>query len=146
MPPINREDDVNYELVIREKRQDVSTVKVILQKLFSSIGLVFLCVAIAAFGKYYWNPSAISCKYPSFRLLTIIESIEETIILSCVSGATAYIAIEQDFDEGLYEDKQVAAKQVRDAQLYLNAIFWEYATNIDRFNLTEETLVLIFTL
>ena len=53
MPPINREDDVNYELVIREKRQDVSTVKVILQKLFSSIGLVFLCVAIAAFGKYY---------------------------------------------------------------------------------------------
>ena len=59
--------------------------------------------------------------------------------MSYVSGATAYIAIEQDFDEGLYEDKQVAAKQVRDAQLYLNAIFWEYATNIDRYNFSEES-------
>ena len=35
---------------------------------------------------------------------------------------------------------------MRDAQLYLQNIFWEYATNIDRFNLTEETLVVIFTL
>ena len=34
---------------------------------------------------------------------------------------------------------------MRDAQLYLQNIFWEYATNIDRFNLTEETLVLMFT-
>ena len=34
---------------------------------------------------------------------------------------------------------------MRDAQLYLQNIFWEYATNIDRFNLTEETLVLIFS-
>ena len=45
------EDDINYELVIREKRQDVSTVKAILQQLFSSIGLVFLCVVVAVFGK-----------------------------------------------------------------------------------------------
>ena len=45
------EDDINYELVIREKRQDVSTVKAILQQLFSSIGLVFLCVVVAIFGK-----------------------------------------------------------------------------------------------
>ena len=34
---------------------------------------------------------------------------------------------------------------MRDAQLYLQNIFWEYATNIDRFNLTEETLVMIFS-
>ena len=51
MPRINEEDDVPYELVIREKRQDVSTVKSILQTLFSSVGLVFLCGAIAVFGK-----------------------------------------------------------------------------------------------
>ena len=50
MPRINEEDDVPYELVIREKRQDVSTVKSILQTLFSSVGLVFLCGAIAVFG------------------------------------------------------------------------------------------------
>ena len=45
------EDNINYELVIREKRQDVSTAKVILQKLGSSIGLVFICVLVAIFGK-----------------------------------------------------------------------------------------------
>ena len=52
-------------------------------------------------------------------------------------GATAYIALEQEHDEKLYEDKKVAARQVRDAQLYLKNIFWEYATNIDRFNHSE---------
>ena len=55
MPRINEEDDVPYELVIREKRQDVSTVKSILQTLFSSVGLVFLCGAIAVFGKYIYQ-------------------------------------------------------------------------------------------
>ena len=50
----------------------------------------------------------------------------------------AYIALEQETDEALYEDKKVAAKKVRDAQLYIRAIIWEYATNIDRFNYSEE--------
>ena len=63
-----------------------------------------------------------------------------------ILGATAYIGLEQEDDEQRYQAKQDAARQVRDAQLYLQNIFWEYATNIDRFNLTEETLVLIFTL
>ena len=52
-------------------------------------------------------------------------------------GATAYIGLEQEFDEKLYADKQDAGRQVRDAQLYLVNIFWEYATNIDRFNYSE---------
>ena len=62
-----------------------------------------------------------------------------------ILGATAYIGLEQEDDEQRYQAKQDAARQVRDAQLYLQNIFWEYATNIDRFNLTEETLVLMFT-
>ena len=56
MGRLNQEDECNYELVIRERRQDVSTVKKILQNLFSSVGLVFLCVVIAFFGK---NPTSI---------------------------------------------------------------------------------------
>ena len=56
-------------------------------------------------------------------------------------GATAYIGLEQEYDEKLYADKQDAGRQVRDAQLYLVNIFWEYATNIDRFNYTEEAYV-----
>ena len=63
-----------------------------------------------------------------------------------ILGATAYIGLEQEDDEQRYQAKQDAARQVRDAQLYLQNIFWEYATNIDRFNLTEETLVMIFIL
>ena len=55
-----------------------------------------------------------------------------------MSSSTAYIALEQERDEDLYEDKKVAARQVRDAQLYVRSIFWEYATNIDRFNYSEE--------
>jgi len=96
------DDEINYELVIREKRQDTSALKSILQQLFSGVGLVVLCILIAIF------------------------------------GATAYIGLEQEYDEKLYADKQDAARQVRDAQLYLVNIFWEYATNIDRFNYTEE--------
>ena len=56
MGRLNQEDECNYELVIRERRQDVSTVKKILQNLFSSVGLVFLCVVIAFFGK---NPTSV---------------------------------------------------------------------------------------
>ena len=61
-------------------------------------------------------------------------------------GATAYIGLEQEDDEKRYQDKQDAAKQVRDAQLYLVNIFWEYATNIDRFNYTEVAYVFLLTI
>ena len=46
------EDEINYELVIREKRQDTSALKSILQQLFSGVGLVVLCILIAIFGKF----------------------------------------------------------------------------------------------
>ena len=45
------EDEMNYELVIREKRQDTSALKSILQELFSGVGLVVICIVIAIFGK-----------------------------------------------------------------------------------------------
>ena len=45
------EDEINYELVIREKKQDTSALKSILQQLFSGVGLVVICVFIAIFGK-----------------------------------------------------------------------------------------------
>ena len=45
------EDEINYELVIREKRQDTSALKSILQELFSGVGLVVICIVIAIFGK-----------------------------------------------------------------------------------------------
>lgn len=44
------EDEINYELVIREKRQDTSALKSILQELFSGVGLVVICIVIAIFG------------------------------------------------------------------------------------------------
>ena len=45
------EDEINYELVIREKRQHTSAIKSILQEVFSSVGLVVVSVVIAIFGK-----------------------------------------------------------------------------------------------
>ena len=45
------EDEINYELVIREKRQDTRALKSILQELFSGVGLVVICIVIAIFGK-----------------------------------------------------------------------------------------------
>ena len=41
------EDEINYELVIREKRQDTSALKSILQELFSGVGLVVICIVIS---------------------------------------------------------------------------------------------------
>ena len=48
------EDEINYELVIREKKQDTSALKSILQQLFSGVGLVVICVFIAIFGKWIY--------------------------------------------------------------------------------------------
>ena len=57
---------------------------------------------------------------------------------SLFSGSLTYIELEQGADEKLYESKRTAAKQVANAQRYLRDIFWEYATNPDRFNYTQE--------
>ena len=48
------EDEINYELVIREKKQDTSALKSILQQLFSGVGLVVICVFIAIFGEWIY--------------------------------------------------------------------------------------------
>ena len=76
MPRINEEDDVPYELVIREKRQDVSTVKSILQTLFSSVGLVFLCGAIAVFGKQIYQNFQFSLMV---KIINLVSQINQNI-------------------------------------------------------------------
>ena len=52
------EDEINYELVIREKRQDTSALKSILQELFSGVGLVVICIVIAIFGKSMFHSNS----------------------------------------------------------------------------------------
>ena len=66
------EDEINYELVIREKKQDTSALKSILQQLFSGVGLVVICVFIAIFGKWIYCHEL---KIVIFKTLYRIETV-----------------------------------------------------------------------
>ena len=49
------EDELNYDLVKREREKNESVVKSVLQGLFSNIGLVAIVIAIAILGNCIMN-------------------------------------------------------------------------------------------
>ena len=115
------DDEPNYDLVKRKRVETESVVKSLLQALGSHVGLVVLCVAVAVLGR--------------INFIFTRNLIKNFII---TTGAEAYIELELPFEEKEYADKRKAGKSVDEAQRYLSEKFFDYATNEDTYNFTEE--------